>query len=131
MRPLIFDFDETLVSRDSGHVPFPQTRDILQHLYSEGYPMYIASFNPFVEDILWRLDLYQYFQGIADLVSITSKPAIVLQLAVKYQIDLTQSRFFDDDPRNVRECLAINLHTTKVDPLIGVTWAQVAAALYF
>ena len=130
-RSFIFDLDATLITKNNDyvHVAFPQVRGILQSLYFSGHSLYVASFNSFAEDILRQLNLLHYFCAVADLVSDSSKPKIIRQLALDHQIDLSQARFFDDDPYNVQECQAINLHTTKVDPLVGVTWEQIEYAL--
>jgi phosphoglycolate phosphatase-like HAD superfamily hydrolase len=129
MSSLIFDLDRTLVSYNGGLHLFPQIRELLEALHQKGYPLYVASFNPFAKFILKHFQILKYFQGVAKLVSLTSKPDLIFRLAQEQGFDPCQTWMFDDDSYNVSNCRAVGLCITKVDPLIGVTETQVYHAL--
>ena len=130
LRTLIFDLDETLVSRTPELTgPFPQVPALLETLHLQGYLMYVASFNPLASQILRHYRLRQYFQAVAPLVSIVSKVKLIQQLAVKQAINPYQAVIFDDDPRNIQECQAAGLRAVKVNPVMGVTMEQVQKSL--
>ena len=122
---LIFDLDRTLVNRQQ--VLYPGVREILQTLNSQGYSMFVISFNPAARRILQEQHILHLFQDI--IVKTQAKAQSIYDLSEQYSLPVQRAIFFDDSAANLETCRYYQIQCQQVDPNLGIQARQIRTAI--
>jgi HAD superfamily hydrolase (TIGR01509 family) len=102
---------------------YPGLTEVLQQLVSQGYRLFVCSFNPHAEWFTNRQCIREYFEQV--LVNLEQeKGETITQLLRELGVDLKHALFFDDDLNNVAEARMYGIRTYHV-PDGGLTAVQV------
>lgn len=114
----------------SEPTPYQDARSILEHMYSSGWRIMVASFNYSADDIIskwgWSHMIYDMRCGG------TSKFDQILDMLTSPNsgwCESTEVFFLDDTAENIVDVARLDhiVHSIKIDPNVGISWKDVAS----
>jgi putative hydrolase of the HAD superfamily len=99
-------------------IALPGTIEIIERLYSAGYPLFALTDNvrEIVAYLRERYDFWRYFRGVvvsAECDVLKPDQAIYRRLLTDYGLEAHRTVFFDDMPGNVAGAQAAGMHAFR------------------